>query len=150
LAILLTVGGTPCIYAGDEQAFRGIKENRAGGDDEIRPTFPSCPDEMSSSGWGVYRLHQQLIGLRRRHPWLRQARSQILHLKNRHMVMVVSAEGSSLVVALNLDDKEVALPTPDAQAVLAGNGRLRDRNASSANIDVPAHGWVVLSTCPAR
>ena len=37
LAVLLTVGGIPGIYYGDEQAFRGIKEERAGGDDEIRP-----------------------------------------------------------------------------------------------------------------
>ena len=43
LAVLLTVGGTPAIYYGDEQAFRGIKEERAGGDDEIRPAIPGRP-----------------------------------------------------------------------------------------------------------
>ena len=43
LAVLLTVGGTPAIYYGDEQAFRGIKEERAGGDDEIRPGVPGRP-----------------------------------------------------------------------------------------------------------
>ena len=47
LAVLLTVGGTPAIYYGDEQAFRGIKEERAGGDDEIRPGFPGGPDELA-------------------------------------------------------------------------------------------------------
>ena len=40
LAILLTVGGVPSVYYGDEQAFRGVKEHMAGGDDEIRPAFP--------------------------------------------------------------------------------------------------------------
>jgi cyclomaltodextrinase / maltogenic alpha-amylase / neopullulanase len=40
LVILLTIGGTPSIYYGDEQAFRGIKEHRVGGDDAIRPAFP--------------------------------------------------------------------------------------------------------------
>ncbi|NGO13144.1 alpha-amylase, partial [Streptomyces sp. HC44] len=43
LAILFTVGGVPTVYAGDEQAFRGIKEEREGGDDEIRPPFPDHP-----------------------------------------------------------------------------------------------------------
>jgi hypothetical protein len=41
-----TVGGVPSVYYGDEHAFRGVKEDRAGGDDAIRPAF----------------------GLRRRHP----------------------------------------------------------------------------------
>jgi glycosidase len=37
LVVLLTVGGTPSIYYGDEQASRGIKEDRVGGDDAVRP-----------------------------------------------------------------------------------------------------------------
>ena len=40
LAILMTVAGTPSIYYGDEQAFTGIKEERVGGDDAIRPALP--------------------------------------------------------------------------------------------------------------
>ena len=47
LAVLFTVGGIPSVYYGDEQAFRGVKADRAGGDDEIRPASPparpSCP-----------------------------------------------------------------------------------------------------------
>ena len=43
LAVLFACGGTPSIYAGDEQAFRGIKEDRLGGDDAIRPAFPAAP-----------------------------------------------------------------------------------------------------------
>ncbi|HEX6012843.1 MAG TPA: hypothetical protein VFY87_13810, partial [Geminicoccaceae bacterium] len=46
LAILLTVGGTPSIYAGDEQEFRGVKEHRAGGDDAVRrPSHAAAPDQ---------------------------------------------------------------------------------------------------------
>lgn len=62
LVILLMVGGTPCIYAGDDQAFREIKEDRAGGDDAIRPAFPATAENLASSGWSIYRLHQDLIG----------------------------------------------------------------------------------------
>ena len=39
LVLLFTVGGTPSIYAGDEWAYRGVKEDRFGGDDAVRPEF---------------------------------------------------------------------------------------------------------------
>ncbi|MGB3372876.1 MAG: alpha-amylase family glycosyl hydrolase, partial [Rhodococcus sp. (in: high G+C Gram-positive bacteria)] len=38
--VLFTTGGTPMIYYGDEQGFRGVKEERVGGDDDVRPEFP--------------------------------------------------------------------------------------------------------------
>ncbi len=43
LVILLTTGGTPSVYAGDEFAYRGVKEERFGGDDAVRPEFGSPP-----------------------------------------------------------------------------------------------------------
>ena len=43
---------------------RGLKEHRAGGDDAVRPVFPDTPGQLAPDGWGVYRLHQQLIGVR--------------------------------------------------------------------------------------
>ena len=86
LAVLLTVGGTPSIYYGDEQAFRGEKEDRAGGDDAIRPRFPAGEADLAPFGAGTYRLHQDLIGMRRRHPWLYRARTDVVQLANRSMV----------------------------------------------------------------
>ena len=44
LVVLLTVGGTPSVYAGDESAYRGVKEERVGGDDAVRPEFTSPPN----------------------------------------------------------------------------------------------------------
>ena len=41
LAALFTLPGTPSVYYGDEQAFRGVKEDRFGGDEAIRPMFPT-------------------------------------------------------------------------------------------------------------
>ena len=81
--MLFTVGGVPSIYAGDEQAFRGDKEDRADGDAQIRPAFPAGPGELAADGRPVYRLHQGLIGLRRRHGWLARAVSEVRHLANR-------------------------------------------------------------------
>ena len=44
LVILLTVGGTPSVYAGDESAYRGVKEERVGGDDAVRPEIHLSPN----------------------------------------------------------------------------------------------------------
>lgn len=82
LAVLATVGGTPSIYYGDEQAFTGRKEERPGGDDAVRPAFPAEPAALAPYGWATYRLHQDLIGLRRRHPWLARARTSQVSLEN--------------------------------------------------------------------
>ena len=146
LTLLFLLGGTPCVYSGDEQGFRGIKEDRAGGDDAVRPAFPDNPDSLASDGWTIYRLHQDLIGLRRRNPWLVRARSEALHLDNRQMVIRVSAEGNRLVIALNLGDDEARLPAGDANSVLMGSGGILDRNGSSATVDLESHGWAVLSS----
>ncbi|BBX58772.1 hypothetical protein MSHO_41170 [Mycobacterium shottsii] len=43
LVILMTVGGIPSIYAGDEFGWRAVKEERYGGDDAICPEFGSPP-----------------------------------------------------------------------------------------------------------
>ena len=152
LAVLLTVGGTPAIYYGDEQAFRGIKEERAGGDDEIRPAFPGDPEELAPTGWPVYRLHQDLIGLRRRHPWLHRAQTTMLHLANEQMIYRVAAGGAagdpggqSLVVVLSLADQEVRADVPGARENLAGPGTLAGAGGPDAQVILPPHGWAVLS-----
>ena len=38
------------MYYGDEQGFRGLKENREGGDDAIRPAFPAAPADLPPDG----------------------------------------------------------------------------------------------------
>ena len=86
LALMLTIGGTPSVYAGDEWAYRGVKEERFGGDDAVRPEFPPHPEESEHLGHDAFRLHQHLIGLRRRHPWLHTARTSALHLANSQYV----------------------------------------------------------------
>jgi cyclomaltodextrinase / maltogenic alpha-amylase / neopullulanase len=86
LVILLTVGVVPSVYAGDELGFRGIKEERYGGDDAVRPEFGSPPVELGAFGADVWALHQYLIGLRRRHAWLHAASTTALRLDNRHYV----------------------------------------------------------------
>jgi len=145
LAVLFTVGGTPSVYAGDEQAFTGVKEDRAGGDDAVRPPFPDSPDELAPYGRPTHRLHQDLIGLRRRHRWLHTARTTPLHRDNRQLSYAVAGAGERLVVALNLADGEVTVPAAGAREVLAGEGSVRQPGTDRAAVLLPPHGWAVLS-----
>ncbi|MHA7221271.1 alpha-amylase family glycosyl hydrolase [Arthrobacter sp. RHLT1-20] len=142
LVALFTVAGTPSVYSGDEQGFRGIKEDRAGGDDAVRPAFPAGPSGLSAVGGHIYELHRQLIGVRRRHAWLHTARTDVLALSNEHLVYRASGEGASLTVALNLSPAPAELEVPaSAAVVLAGDGhRPPGRNV----VAVPPRGWAIL------
>ncbi|MGV0850263.1 alpha-amylase family glycosyl hydrolase [Mycolicibacterium phlei] len=147
LVLLMTTGGTPSIYAGDEFAFRGVKEERFGGDDAVRPEFGSPPPQVDEHGTDVFRLHQHLIGLRRRHPWLHTARTESLHLTNRQYVYRTSAGADSLIVALNIDDAPLAVSLPDAGVpqgqIIAGSGAPQADTVTAA--EVPPHGWLVIA-----
>jgi len=145
LVVLFTVGGTPSVYAGDEQAFTGVKEDRAGGDDAVRPPFPASPAELAPFGEPTHRLHQQLIGLRRRHRWLHTARTTPLHRDNRQLSYAVTGEGERLVVALNLADTPVAVPAAGAGELLAGGGTVERPGTDRAVVRLGAHGWAVLA-----
>jgi len=138
LVLLFLLGGTPSVYAGDERGFEAVKEERFGGDDAIRPEFPSDPSKLRG-GEDVLALHQELIGVRRRHAWLHRARSRTLALANTTLVLEVSAGDERLTVALNISDEPLQLDTVDgatASQLVAGS---LDGRA------VPPHAWAVLA-----
>jgi cyclomaltodextrinase len=144
LAVLFTTSGIPSVYAGDEQAFRGVKYERANGDEEIRPAFPpEGPAGLAPYGRDVYRLHQDLIGLRRRHPWLVGARTEVLHLANLSLAYRVTGPGGGLglVVLLNVADEPVSFSLD-----LIGATRLLG-SGDAAEERVAAHGWSILEPC---
>lgn len=145
LAILMTSGGTPSIYSGDEQAFRGIKEHRAGGDDAIRPSFPQTPAGLAPFGWPIYRLHQLLIGLRRRHAWLHRARSRAVELHNTDLLLEMSEAQNRLWLVLNLADAPITRAIDAKADLMAGAGIARQKG-SLTEIEVPGHGWAILGT----
>jgi glycosidase len=141
VAVLLTVAGVPSIYAGDEQGFTGVKEDREHGDDAVRPEFPADPAELSTWGAGVFAVHQELIALRRRHPWLVRADTAVEHLDNRQLVYRSTSDAGSLLVALNLDDAELVRPLPAGEwAPAAGHAEIR-----GGKLTVDGHGWGVLA-----
>ncbi|MCQ1956762.1 alpha-amylase family glycosyl hydrolase [Arthrobacter sp. zg-Y826] len=143
LVLLFTLPGTPTVYYGDEQGYRGDKEDRAGGDDDIRPSFPASPGELSAVGQPLYHLHQELIGLRRRHHWVHAARTRVHSLANEQLVYEVFDAGHSLFVAMNLEDTPVTVQVPDAaRDVLAGAGGL---DVPGGRLALPAKGWAILA-----
>jgi glycosidase len=136
LVVLFTVAGVPAVYAGDEQAFRGIKEQRAGGDDAVRPAFPDDPSQLAPEGWPIYRLHQALIGMRRRHAWLQGARLVIDTRTNQVLRYTCHSGDKRLSVVLNIGAAPYAV---------SGVGR---RVLASADADpgllVEPHGWLIF------
>ena len=147
LAILLTVGGVPSVYAGDEAAYRGVKEERFGGDDAVRPEFDSPLMGVDERGHDVFRLHQYLIGLRRRHPWLHIARTSALRLTNTQYVYQARHGSDTLVVALNVDDAAMTLSLPDLGfgegLIVAGSGAPPPDVTGHAEIE--PHGWLIIA-----
>ena len=117
VVLLMTVGGVPSIYYGDEQAFTGVKRDEIGGDDEVRPALPDTPAGLSTLGEWMHRLHQDLIGIRRRHPWLVRARTEVAELANARLCYdAVGERGERLRVELDL------LPAP--RAVVSAPGEM--------------------------
>ncbi len=143
LVVLLTVAGTPCIYYGDEQGFHGVKEERAGGDDAVRPAFPDGPSDLSPLGQPVLDLHRRLISVRRRHPWLHRARTTAEHVTNDHVVLVSRDEQHAMTVALNVSDGGCTLSTPGVTSILEGTAILSG-DGESSTVTLRPHGWVVL------
>jgi len=142
IVVLLTAGGTPAIYYGDEHAFRGVKEERAGGDDAVRPSFPADPAGLGPLGRQTYQLHHELISLRRQHPWLHAARTQLIALTNQQLVYDTTDGTHCLTVALNLAESELShkLDGRQRRTVAFQAGTELDRGC----LIVPPHGWAVL------
>jgi cyclomaltodextrinase / maltogenic alpha-amylase / neopullulanase len=147
LVVLLTTGGIPSVYAGDESAYRGVKEERFGGDDAVRPEFTSPLMGVDAHGHDVFRLHQYLIGLRRRHPWLHTARTSPVQLTNRQYVYQTRNGADALLVALNVDASRMPL---SLQALGFGEGRILAGSGAPpekvvAQTDVEPHGWLIIA-----
>ena len=142
LVVLLTTAGTPSIYYGDERAFEGVKEDRTGGDDAVRPAYPARPSGLDPSGASTYLLHRELIRLRRQRPWLHRARTDVMELSNRRILYSATHHDNRLVVALNLADEEARHAAGAGLEIIAGSpGTAVDHAA----LIVPAQGWLIAA-----
>jgi cyclomaltodextrinase / maltogenic alpha-amylase / neopullulanase len=147
LAVLFCIGGVPSVYYGDEQGFRGRKEHREGGDDEIRPAFPASPAGLLPDGWRYYRLHQRLIGFRRRHPWLVRARTAAEHLEPSAMALRLrgEGEGEQALLLLNLGDSEFRFAVDAGGLPVAETAEAKRGPVVSDPLLVPPHSWTILA-----
>lgn len=143
LVLLFTIGGVPSVYAGDELGYRGVKEDRRGGDDAVRPEFTFRPTEDTD----IFRLNKYLIGLRRRHPWLHRAMTSAVELTNTQYVYEARNGDDALVVALNVDDAPLTVSLVDSALrrgrVVAGSGAPPAEEID--RLTVPPHGWVIVA-----
>ena len=165
LVVLFTVGG----HAGGLLRRRaGLPRRQGGPRGRGRRGPPRLPRPARTSslphGWPTYRLHQHLIGLRRRHPWLVRARTTSEHLTNLTVALTSTAgndgagngeagnggvrnggdeSGRPRIVTL-LEHRRRAVRFPVETKGLT----IEETSATSHPGDpalVPAHGWTVLS-----
>ncbi|GGG81738.1 alpha-amylase family glycosyl hydrolase [Corynebacterium pelargi] len=107
--LLLTMPGIPSIYYGDELGMEGIKEERIGGDDAVRPEWQ--PEWVEGDEPAVLGVWKSLIALRRQHSWLVNATVETLELENEHYVYRVQQRGGQerLEVELSLSPSPRAI-----------------------------------------
>jgi glycosidase len=146
IAALFTLPGVPSIYYGDEQAFRGVKEERFGGDDAIRPMFPDRPEGLAPWGWPLYHLHRQMIEMRTRHPWLTRSRPHVSFVTNTALALradPVDGQGRRITALLNIGDEVLRFPLElsDVTVEVQSDDAVAERDL----MVVPGHAWRVLS-----
>jgi glycosidase len=141
IALLLFLPGIPCLYYGDELGLAGVKEERLGGDDAIRPELPGSPAEVSAVDPVVLELYRRLIAFRRRTPWLTDARIATSDVENTSIRITAVPRagdavnsGEALTLVLNLADDPVALP--------AGAETVETSHPDQPE-HVAAHGWAI-------
>jgi cyclomaltodextrinase / maltogenic alpha-amylase / neopullulanase len=129
LVTVLAVGGVPSIYAGDEFGLTGVKANRLGGDDVLRPEFPADPAAAAEApgAAAMLDLHRQLIALRRQRPWLVDGVPEVLVVQNDFLRFAVRGPSGSGTLVVDLDITETSrarlYDAPDgaaAEALAAG------------------------------
>lgn len=109
-ATVFLLPGMPAVYYGDEEAFTGLRGEGYHADDAVRPALPASPDDLSPLGSWMFRLYQDLIGLRRRHPWLAEASIDIVDKANDWITWACVVGDDRVVVTLSL----VGTPTIEA------------------------------------
>ncbi len=102
-AVLFTVPGMPSVYYGDEQGFTGTRGEGFHADFPVRPPLPASPADLLPTGEWLHQVYAQLIGLRRRHPWLTRARLEVTGKQNAWITYVATHADERVEVRLDLE-----------------------------------------------
>ena len=115
VALLGFLPGVPSVYTATSSACEAIKEQRPGGDDAVRPELPEERGQFANNHPEVETAYRQILGLRRRNPWLVDAVIATAEVANEHLVVHAAARrnpGPRLSLVLNLADRPVRRPWP--------------------------------------
>src|SRR5260370_4723359 len=92
-----------------------------GADPRTRSPLPGVQAELGEEGVPHYRLHRELIRVRRARPFLATGRIRVCHLASQQLAYeITGGPGEVVVTALNLADQPVALELPDCPAGALG------------------------------
>jgi cyclomaltodextrinase / maltogenic alpha-amylase / neopullulanase len=147
LVVLATVAGSPSVYYLDELGVRGVKEEREGGDDAVRPELPArppAPDDLDAGARATYDLTRGLLALRAERPWLATSRTEVLLVDAATIAYRSTGDGEALTVLLNAGDEPYGVDerVPAGPVLAAGD----PEGAASDPRLVPPHGWTVLDS----
>lgn len=142
IVLLMFLPGIPCLYYGDELGLPGVKEERLGGDDAIRPEMPDSADLVTGTDAAVLELYRRLIAFRRRTSWLVDAQIATGDLANTSIRITATprpdgpdADHDPLSLMLNLADEPIGLP--DGAEIVQASHPEEPRQ-------VAAHGWAIV------
>lgn len=82
----------PSIYYGDEQGFRGEKQDGLYADADIRPPLPDSPADLLPTGEWLHEIYQRLIGIRRDHPWIARGELVVENVEDHTITFAVSGQ----------------------------------------------------------
>ncbi len=135
LVLLLTTGGTPAVWSGDEFGWHGIKEHRAGATTRSGRSSPP-----TRSRWRAARCSRctRSWSAAPPAPVAAPGAHRAAAPDQRAAGAAVLSRRQSLVVALNVADEPAVVPA--AGELLAGTGTAR-----GGDLELPAHGWAVLA-----
>jgi cyclomaltodextrinase / maltogenic alpha-amylase / neopullulanase len=147
LVVLATVAGSPSVYYLDELGVRGVKEEREGGDDAVRPELPAmppAPDDLDAGVRATYDLTRGLLVLRAERPWLATSRTEVLLVDAAAIAYRSAGDSGSVTVLLNAGDEPYGADerVPVGPVLAAGDP---DGAAADPRL-VPPHGWTVLES----
>jgi len=140
-ALVLAVGGMPCLYYGDEYGMKGAgtKDGGAANDADLRKVPPSSLDETQRR---KFKNVQAIVECRKMHPVLATGDVAILGNSNEQMAIVRrSADGAGALVLFNCSDSEVQTLPPYVNlntGVLPSNKILKGVLSFSNGEQVPA------------
>jgi glycosidase len=138
VALLGFLPGVPSVYYGDEFGLEGVKQDRPGGDDAVRPELPAERGLLENSHPEVEEIYRRVIALRRRNPWLVDGVIEVERVTNEQLVVRSRARTGAEMLAL-------ALNLTDAPYPLRAGASVEESEPASADGQVPPHGWVVFT-----